>query len=67
MSLQDHVKSTLEKLPKICAAEKLDTLTRLLNSLAAKYLQLQLVDQYSMGVLQKERYVTPNQNDVDRF
>lgn len=56
MSLLEYVKESLEKLPKISASERLEGLTHLLNALAAKYLQLQLVNQHASAVFNKERY-----------
>ncbi|OQR70240.1 ATPase [Tropilaelaps mercedesae] len=58
MSLQDNVKSILEKLPNSCSSEKLEILSRLMCSFAAKYLQLQIVNQHAMDMLNKTRFIS---------
>lgn len=58
MSFVKYVKDILDTLPTNSAGEKLDTLLRLMYSLSAKFLQLQLVNQHALAMRNLKRYVS---------
>lgn len=58
MSFVKYVKDILDTLPTNSAGEKLDTLLRLMYSLSAKFLQLQLVNQHALAMCNLKRYVS---------
>ncbi|XP_022662604.1 uncharacterized protein LOC111250910 isoform X2 [Varroa destructor] len=68
MSFVKYVKDILDTLPTNSAGEKLDTLLRLMYSLSAKFLQLQLVNQHALAMCNlKSKILKEKAPDVSKI